>query len=274
MALTLSTLQNELRIVNRLAAASYCNNIFTTNTFSCGWSCTGEATGTQLIATSRDTLSGGAAFVAVNHGTRLIFVSFRGSDNIQDWIINTNFWKSTGDYAVKAPEFLPALPAESRVHAGFELQYLRIRDRLLTPTVNLARQYPTYRIMFVGHSLGGALATLGSAEFVVRNGFGDRVALYTLGAPRVGNQKFVDFITGLPFASRIFRIHRKGDPISFFPPRWLGYQHTFQMYQIQDNKTLTMCQNEPGSSESLSCLSNLPLADPARHHDYYSLPMC
>ena len=203
----------------------------------------------------------------------MIFVSFRGSDDIQDWIINTNFWKSTSDYTGKFPEYLPAIPSEARVHAGFELQYIRIRDRLLTPTVNLARQYPTYRIMFVvGHSLGGALATLGASDFVVRNGFGDRVALYTLGAPRVGNVKFVEYITGLPFASRIFRIHCKGDPISYFPPRWLGYQHTYQMYQIQDDKCLSMCQNEPGSSESLSCLSNLPLADPARHQDYFARP--
>lgn len=52
-------------------------------------------------------------------------------------------------------------------------------------------------VLFTGHSLGGALATLASFSIVEtlvqRNVLArDRALVYTFGAPRVGNEAFVD----------------------------------------------------------------------------------
>lgn len=44
-------------------------------------------------------------------------------------------------------------------------------------------------IWFTGHSLGAALATLAAAEYVLKDG-GTINGLYTIGQPRVGNDKF------------------------------------------------------------------------------------
>ena len=100
-------------------------------------------------------------------------------------------------------------------------------------------------------------------------GFGDRISLYTFGAPRVGNQKWSRYVNGLPFASRMFRIHRKGDPIPYLPPTWVGYEHSTQMYQILDGRSLVKCQNEKDSGESSSCMSDYLGIRPQRHRAYF-----
>ena len=80
--------------------------------------------------------------MAINPRLQAIIVSFRGSDRIQDWIVNFNLWKSNADYTDKDPDFLPGghMPSGARVHGGFEIQYRRIRDRIIPPTLALAKQ--------------------------------------------------------------------------------------------------------------------------------------
>lgn len=55
-------------------------------------------------------------------------------------------------------------------------------------------QHPTYKLVLIGHSLGGAMARL-TAFFIKRNFqfTGTTIELYTYGEPRVGNRAFADY---------------------------------------------------------------------------------
>ncbi|KAK6024114.1 triacylglycerol lipase [Ostertagia ostertagi] len=55
----------------------------------------------------------------------------------------------------------------------------------------LRKTYPQHRILFTGHSLGGALASLASTMFAHRHpSVADRIHLITFGQPRVGNYEY------------------------------------------------------------------------------------
>jgi len=112
-------------------------------------------------------------FVARRTDTGDVYVVFRGTQTIGDWLANVDFiqvgqqhgWGRTergfaGVYSGSAPAIIGALR-----NAG-----------------NLARVFVT------GHSLGGSLATLCAAD--VRASLGATTTLYTFASPRAGDPAF------------------------------------------------------------------------------------
>ena len=74
------------------------------------------------------------------------------------------------------------------VHTGFYLQFLTVRDFLVTHLIGCKER----EIVFTGHSLGGALATIGAAY--TKAYFSEKVVdCITFGSPRVGDSLFVKF---------------------------------------------------------------------------------
>lgn len=99
------------------------------------------------------------------------------------------------------------------VHKGF-LRYVKtaltVRPSDRPDLVEELRAHPEQKIYLIGHSLGGAVATLGGAALLAEGVSPEQVEVVTFGAPPVGNQAFAD-----AFASRLqlTRITMKGDPI-------------------------------------------------------------
>lgn len=80
----------------------------------------------------------------------------------------------------------------------------------------LRKTYPHYRVMFTGHSLGGALASLASTVYAHRHpSFADRVHLITYGQPRVGNYEYAESHSRLVRNS--WRIVHKYDLVAHLP---------------------------------------------------------
>ena len=71
-------------------------------------------------------------------------------------------------------------------------------------------------IFVTGHSLGGALATLGAAYL---SGWG-LAACYTFGAPRVGNKEFSSSLQ-----TPIYRVVNPLDTVPHIPTPLRGYRH-------------------------------------------------
>ena len=93
------------------------------------------------------------------------------------------------------------------------------------------KQNKDYQIIFTGHSLGGAIATLASYYFKKHNIGDNEPILLTFGQPRVGNENFAR--SYMAIISNVYRIERENDIFSMFPPiknikesdiiHWLGF---------------------------------------------------
>ena len=101
---------------------------------------------------------------------------------------------------------------------------------------------PNAKVMFSGHSLGGALTQLAAVragvEGVVKT---ENVSIYTIGSPRVGNQRFKDTLEGMyPRAFRIANYEEgavdRQDLVTQVPPKKLGFHHAGQMIRLGSDK--------------------------------------
>jgi pimeloyl-ACP methyl ester carboxylesterase len=97
------------------------------------------------------------------------------------------------------------------VHIGFQRTWESFAGDVRT---FLRGKNPT-RIHCVGHSLGGALATL-CADYCAANRAG-LVTLYTIGAPRTGMGGFANALTEKVGAENIYRISHAADPVTTVP---------------------------------------------------------
>lgn len=130
-----------------------------------------------------------------------VLVATRGTQGGKlgpDWVSNYNIGMQPG------PSNLP-------VHAGFNEIWKTFSEGL---GEFLARRQPR-RVHCVGHSLGGALATL-TADLVTSTYKRD-AALYTFGAPRVGDPVFARSLTGRIGADQVFRVYHPSDPVPMIP---------------------------------------------------------
>ncbi|KAI8897182.1 Alpha/Beta hydrolase protein [Globomyces pollinis-pini] len=264
---TISTnAQDNFPLFMQYSGAAYCDKLFSSSApaFNCGARCGGDASGTILTRSINNKETEGAGFVGYNTNLNLIIVSVRGSANAKNWANNIQLWTSTvDDWGKVTPALLEEnnrdFPSDAKVHAGFEKTYLSIRTDLQRAVQSLSVKYPTYKIVFTGHSLGGALATMAAADFVENFGgsFADRISLYTYGQPRVGNREWANYIQSTPFASRMYRIQRRGDLVVQIPYQWMGFYHSGSQYTLlEDNKTIRVCKVSGPAGESNDCLND------------------
>ena len=116
------------------------------------------------------------------------------------------------------------LPENCLVHSGFMNSYTSVRERLLkhitSDKLRLIGKFLSTGISlvkFLGHSLGGALATLLAGDI-----FEHQPILRTFGCPCVGNDSFTSFIDARIADSKRFTI--KLDPGTF---RKVAFYNTF-----------------------------------------------
>jgi triacylglycerol lipase len=121
----------------------------------------------------------------------------RGTDSVYDWLTDANYAVVLG-------------ASGTRVHAGFNRTFQDMKDAI---ALFLAQNNPRH-VHCVGHSLGGALATL-VADWLSNRGYG--VDLYTFGSPRVGTQDFADKLTARVGRGNIYRVCHSSDPVSLVP---------------------------------------------------------
>jgi hypothetical protein len=120
-------------------------------------------------------------------------VVFRGTDGAVDWRRNSN-------------TLLTDWPHGGRAHAGFAGALDAVWAELET-----ALEAVVGPLLYAGHSLGGALAVLAA-------GRRPPLAVYTFGAPRVGDADFAESLTG----TAVYRVVNRRDAIARTPPSLPG----------------------------------------------------
>jgi hypothetical protein len=121
-----------------------------------------------------------------------IIFALRGTESITDIKTDINFLKDPFQDIIYSNNVDYKKCKNIQVHQGFLKQYNSIKYNIIATIYGqLWKNKDTIkRIVFVGHSLGGGLATLGAAHVKALLGKEVTVECYTFGSPRVGNKKF------------------------------------------------------------------------------------
>ena len=148
-------------------------------------------------------------FVAGN--SQEIYITFRGTQGEGDFEI---------DFLFKKVDF----GQEGEVHEGFwestQFLYPQVKDYI-------QNQQSNRKIIIVGHSLGGAIASLTAAQSVV-DGFQIQT-LCTIAAPRVGDSTFRSFFEK-SFKGDIYAFVNSKDIVPLAPTRFLGFRHAYSLF--------------------------------------------
>jgi hypothetical protein len=146
----------------------------------------------QLFSTG-----GTQAFLAEDRTSGLSILVFRGTElDPRDWATDLNA--------------LPASwPEGGLVHEGFAAAL-----RVIWPALAPALSQVAGRLLYTGHSLGAALATLAASRHAPQ-------AIYTFGSPRVGDMAFVQTLSALPH----HRFTNCCDVVCRVPPEAFSYRH-------------------------------------------------
>lgn len=144
-------------------------------------------------------------------------LSFRGSRSVRNWLTNLNF-----------PVISTALCSTCSASTGFWSSWLEAQSNVLAAVTQARAQYPDYKIVATGHSLGGALASLAAGTLRSK---GVTVDLYTYGAPKIGLEGISQYLTTTTYG-KTFRVTHKADPVPKLPPALLGYRHISPEYYI------------------------------------------
>lgn len=142
----------------------------------------------------------GFGFIAEGEGTRRgeVLIATRGTAVGYDWLTNLNIGVQIG-------------PGGQLVHAGFNQAWRSFRHEIST----FMRGRNPSVIHCVGHSLGGALATL-NADYLSTARAGE-VKLYTFGSPRTGDMIFSRSLSRRVTPGNIHRVHHRADPVPMIP---------------------------------------------------------
>lgn len=137
-------------------------------------------------------------FVAKGSGKRgnEALVVLRGTAPTSDWLANTNVTLTRG-------------PSGHQVHMGFYQAFDSYRPAM-TELIGDAKT-----VHCVGHSLGGAMATM-AADYLSENR-GRNVKLYTFGAPRSGAFGQPRNLTRKSNVSALYRTYHTADPVTMLP---------------------------------------------------------
>lgn len=102
-----------------------------------------------------------------------------------------------------------------QVHQGFQYTFESFLPQLKAFQTELAKRNKIQVVHCIGHSLGGALATL-AADWLNSN-TSVPVKLYTFGSPRVGFPYFASDLTNRVTADNVYRVYHKTDPVPMVP---------------------------------------------------------
>lgn len=158
---------------------------------------------------------------------RRVVVSFRGSEDFEDWL---------NDFTLNPKPYTRA--GLAYVFCGFRFAYEAVRDQVIARVLTLLEDHQIDELAVTGHSLGGALATLCAHDLEIEVGQSN-VTCYTFGAPRVGGSVFVADFDDLIRES--FRFVTHGDIVPTLPPSIpFGYRHGGVLVYLRGNDPLVV----------------------------------
>lgn len=143
----------------------------------------------------------------------ILCISFRGTESIEDIFTDLNISRVPIEF-----DFPLDLKEDLHVHRGFLTQFESVKLNIDQEIVEYyIKNTNNKKIIFSGHSLGGALATIASLYFKLKYKELD-ISCITFGSPRVGCKDFVGVFNNT--IENSYRFVNDNDPIPCFPTAW------------------------------------------------------
>ncbi|KAI9266837.1 catalysis At the Interface: the anatomy of A conformational change in A triglyceride lipase [Phascolomyces articulosus] len=242
----------DLEFHTALAANVYCSAVLPGGSWICPH-CS-KTRHLNVIETFSTILYDTNALVARDDNAKIIYVVFRGSASLQNWLANMNVVLTNYPGATSA-----------RVHAGFYNSYKDVQSRLMSVVRSQYNSNSDYAIHVTGHSLGGALSVLHALD-LYENGI-TNVRLITQGQPRVGNTAFANYIlsTNIPY----MRAVNQRDVVPHVPD--IGYRHAGEEFW-RSTGFLGGIQVCPNGLETNDCANSIaPFTSFTDHTSYFGM---
>ena len=224
--------QNKALHFTKLSQSAYC--VSSVN----GWNCpTCESTiHLEYIVEN----NGAYALQGYDSYTNSMFVSFRGSSNLENWIDD-----------IKITHISPYNDPKIKVSKGFYTAYSYIKEEIFQNLASLSKKYNTQQVSVTGHSLGATEATLMIYDLLYNYNQYHISHFYTFGSPRVGNNNFVNATA--QFSDEQFRITHYYDIVPHLPEEVLDYFHLpNEIWYTEKNNNYRIC-NDSVTEEDQKC---------------------
>ena len=154
--------------------------------------------------------------------TKTIYVAFRGSSSLENWI---------ADFEIKKIPYTSYPDCNATIHDGFYKSALHVKDEVYFSLDWLKIKYPSYRIIVTGHSYGAAVAQILAME-LIKDGFS--LEVYNYGQPRLGNVNYASCVNQY-LAGKYWRITHNKDIVPHIPPI-IGFQFMHSCGEIFEDK--------------------------------------
>lgn len=157
-----------------------------------------------------------------------MFVVFRGTDDKHDVRLDVNIFTRR---LVLPYDDMDDSPV--RVHSGFITGWKRVRDEVIAYLMYKYDDTGISNFVFMGHSLGGALAQIASLDFQYHMNKIEasiHIDCITFGAPRVGNRHFQESRDAR--VPHTLNLVNDNDPVFYQPWKFLGYRRSGAVKQL------------------------------------------
>lgn len=216
----------------------------------------------------------GVGYYGIDRTSKRIILAFRGTSSRRDWFANIDAMPRSyvplinvvqGDDAIECPG--------CNVHRGFYNFLLKNCATILSAVKELKQEYPDYKLVVLGHSLGGAFALLSGIEFQL---MGLDPLVVTYASPKIGNKQMMKFVDELfdsssvssmstenhDFNTGYIRVVHKGDMVPSLPPTNI-FRHGGVEYYISQEEMPHLADGLKRNGmlmgeESLDTFPNIP----------------
>lgn len=172
------------------------------------------------------------AIVGFNSDYNAIFVSYRGSTNIINWINNAHL-KLTYPFEYNL---------NAGVESGFYNSYRKVYDDVIKSILYTSDLFGVYDVLLTGHSMG-AISTILALDLTHYYDQYNIIGLITFGSPRIGNNAFVKAINLLPI-DYSYRVVHNDDVVPHLPPIEFNYSHVnTEIWYNENNSEYIICLN-------------------------------
>lgn len=214
---------------------------------------------------SPDTFSQG--YVGTDSHRKTIYISFRGTVNLGNWITNADFAQSEQKI----------LGRDVKIHDGFYNSYDAFKQNIQNAVAPVIRANSDFSIITIGHSYGCSIATLTAVDLLVSSLAVDpaKISLVSFGCPRLGDHNFSLLVNEMGF-NRIDRVVHSRDIVPRVPFIPLNYHHFGTEYHIDVDAlpapAMFQCNDKILEGESAYCVNRYPVSaiGAESHTSYWS----